>query len=439
MDGDVLYALRRRLFELVSWFRQDAARLTAAQRVRHADPSWAVTVRTTVDAWMNTGATVRPLPVTGLAAADALLELEALDLAAHWLAGHSSVVAPPTRVGSGPDESYLVRLAHPRRPLASVQAGVLAAHLRYHAVIPTTIVTNSATFPVQIKRSPPWTSVPRDRVVLATTSFGDGAFLERGDDGSFVSVATAAQRGHDMVQALTNARACEVDVLVAPELTLPPVIRDTLIAHLQEHDGPSLLVPGSFHERVVLPDGTSCVVHQAMLLDRHGNSLLVHRKIAPFGKLVPGQPSTVEAFAPGNQITAIVTPIGLVAVAICKDFCDDDVQTVWQKVQPEWLLVPAYGDGASAHGAAAARIARMVGTVTVLAHEAMHSARREPDPRRPAQHRSANHSFVHSQAAHVAAAYQEGDDQTPYAPAIHQKSVVLTDGYDILAKLDLPD
>jgi hypothetical protein len=45
------------------------------------------------------------------------------------------------------------------------------------------------------------------------------------------------------------------------------------------------------------------------------------------------------------------------------------VGRVWDQIQPEWLLVPAYGKGASAHETAARRIGRMLGTITILAHE----------------------------------------------------------------------
>jgi hypothetical protein len=45
------------------------------------------------------------------------------------------------------------------------------------------------------------------------------------------------------------------------------------------------------------------------------------------------------------------------------------VGAIWHEIQPDWLLVPAYGPGERPHQAAAARIGRMVGTVTVLAHQ----------------------------------------------------------------------
>jgi hypothetical protein len=45
------------------------------------------------------------------------------------------------------------------------------------------------------------------------------------------------------------------------------------------------------------------------------------------------------------------------------------MEALWDQLQPEWLLVPAFGKGISAHRRAAERISRMCDTVTVLAHQ----------------------------------------------------------------------
>lgn len=101
------------------------------------------------------------------------------------------------------------------------------------------------------------------------------------------------------------------------------------------------------------------------MLDGAGNAVLEHHKLVSYGTLA----DFMEDIQLGDCITVLITPIGTVAIAICKDFCDDHVGAIWHQIQPEWLLVPAYGAGATAHEAAAARIGRMLGTVTVLAHQ----------------------------------------------------------------------
>jgi predicted amidohydrolase len=122
----------------------------------------------------------------------------------------------------------------------------------------------------------------------------------------------------------------------------------------------ALVVPGSFHEQV-----GQRFVHRALAFSGTGNALLEHHKLVAYGSLA----GRVEDIQLGDTVTVLITPIGIIAIAICKDFCDDHVGAVWHEIQPEWLLVPAYGPGERAHQAAAARIGRMVGTVTVLAHQ----------------------------------------------------------------------
>ena len=194
---------------------------------------------------------------------------------------------------------------------------------------------------------------------MATTSFGDQAPI----DFDALSVPTEDERALKLTKAIADAATRGVDLFVAPELTVPPSTRAAVLRALRWATGPqlALLVPGSFHERE-----DDAVFNRAILVDGKGNELATHRKLTRFGRLEEGW---LESIALGDEITVIVTPIGTVAVAICKDFCDDHVGRVWEQLQPEWLLVPAYGRGASAHETAARRIARMVGTVTILAHE----------------------------------------------------------------------
>lgn len=105
--------------------------------------------------------------------------------------------------------------------------------------------------------------------------------------------------------------------------------------------------------------------NRALLVDGKGNALCEHLKLVQFGALE----AWLEAIHLGDEITVLVTPIGTVAIAICKDFCDDHAGQIWQQLQCEWLLVPAYGRGSAAHERAAKQICRMAGTFTVLAHE----------------------------------------------------------------------
>jgi predicted amidohydrolase len=204
---------------------------------------------------------------------------------------------------------------------------------------------------------------------VATTSFDDGGTIEWSGERA-TAICDGSERGSKLWAAIEAAERDGFDVLVAPELTVTPAARRWITRQLRwRGDVPgeppaanplALVAPGSFHEQV-----GARFVHRAILLDGAGNAVLEHHKLVPFGTLA----SFVEDIHPGDSVTLLITPIGTVAIAICKDFCDDHVGAIWHHLQPEWLLVPAYGGGARAHEAAAARIGRMLGTITVLAHQ----------------------------------------------------------------------
>ena len=386
-----LVTLRERLWRLIDWFRREAPRLVAAQRVRFGDRGWAVRVATevqTVVAGGDPAAVTRPLD-DRTAVDAALFALEVLDEAVAILAGKYSVT-PPIRFGAGADEAFLVRLARERKALSRYQAGSITSHLRFHALIPTRVRIRGMSFPIELVQSPPQLcrdAVERGAITVATTSFGDRARLEQDGDGPFTAVATSDQRRHDLLEAILRAAAEGVQVFVAPELTLPPADRDELLDQLRWGDGgkgPDLFVPGTFHEERAGRDGPR-VVHRAMLVNHCGNTQLDHCKIALYGSFDASRGAPVENVAIGDTITALLTPLGIVAVAICKDLCDDRVHEIWEQLEPEWLLVPAYGPGADQHEAAAKKIARTSATVTILAHEPMHSIPDaiDPDPDRP--------------------------------------------------------
>lgn len=366
VGADPLRAMRQRIVELVAWFGEDAGRLPAAQAAWRRDDLWDRRRDAELERWeeaIDRGRAPAFVPLPAAPAA-ALFELECLDLCA-WLAAGNARLAPPEVLGSGDRERYLIRLARERTPHTARQAGLIYTHLRYHAIVPTRIAADPArSYRVRVKAMPHGAprcdhAVARGRVAVATTSFGDHAPI----DWTALTVPTASERADRLGRAIAEAARAGVDILVAPELTVPPSARASIIDTLRWGDGDAqlaLIVPGTFHERVA--DRT---VNRAVLLDGKGNALCEHTKLTMFGELE----GWLEEIAPGDEITVLITPLGTVAIAICKDFCDYHVGRVWETLQPEWLLVPAYGRGASAHEAAAARIARMVGTVTVLAHQ----------------------------------------------------------------------
>ena len=390
VDGrDALRALRARIVELVAWFGDDPDRLTAAQAVWRGDELWNRRVEAEVERWQVLLEEARPLPLAALDVsppAGVLFELECLDLLAWLFAGAPRAPAPRFRKGTR--EYYLVRLARERKPHTARQAGVIYTHLRHHALVPVRVEIDDVRWcdvRIDPASDPIWSSkrwddiCKRSTVRVATTSFGDGAALEW-REGAAVGVTTAGDRAGKLEQAIEDAARGGIDIFVAPELTVPPAERDRVLEALRWASGPelALLVPGSFHERVA--DRT---VNRALLADGKGNTICEHRKLVMFGE----NDGQLETISLGNQVRIVVTPIGTVAIAICKDFCDHWVGQIWQQLQVEWLLVPAYGRGAHAHEEAAARVARMVATVIILAHE----GKRTEDPSKEVK----SNSFVY--------------------------------------------
>lgn len=373
IDGaDPLRALRERIVELVVWFGEDRRRLPEAQEAWRQDELWERRLDDEAARWEQLLDGDKPLPFPALSSASrperALLELECLDRVA-WLFAGSARLAPAELLRRGDREHYLVRLARERTPHAARQAGLIITHLRYHALIPARVEVDPVrSYRVRVeamRHGAPRceAALARGQVTVATTSFGDDAQV----DFSALAVPTADERARKLSRAIAGAAERGVDVMVAPELTLPPAARAQVLHAMRWASGPelALLVPGSFHERT---DGG--VYNRAILVDGKGNEITAARKLTKFGRLEEG---FLESIALGDEITVVITPIGTVAVAICKDFCDDYVGRVWDQIQPEWLLVPAYGKGASAHETAARRIGRLVGTITILAHEGDHS------------------------------------------------------------------
>ena len=156
-------------------------------------------------------------------------------------------------------------------------------------------------------------------------------------------------------------------VVVLPECTVDlagrAAARDWIVQH-PEH--PFLLVvAGTFHEH--LPDGRFST---AELWNHMAEPLLVHRKLRPFGS-ADGMGEDINQ---GNRLTVLSTPIGSVAVLICKDFLDQHpaVSTLLQEVHVEWALVPSYGaeSTVAAHEARAIQLAKVgPGTSCMVANQ----------------------------------------------------------------------
>lgn len=162
-------------------------------------------------------------------------------------------------------------------------------------------------------------------------------------------------------------------VWVAPELTVTPGLRERIGRLLASEPLKQLLiaVPGSFHETA---EGRQ--VNRAAILDGDGAVLTHHEKLTLFSypHAKTGR-QTCECIVAQRRITLLATPIGLVGVAICKDFSDETatglIQAVWNRLAPDWLLVPSMGDESTLrlHHACAESHAGLRGTRTAVANQ----------------------------------------------------------------------
>jgi hypothetical protein len=82
----------------------------------------------------------------------------------------------------------------------------------------------------------------------------------------------------------------------------------------------------------------------------------------------------VEDVKDGGRLEVLMSPIGMLAILICKDFLDlhSSTSTLLQHVPLEWVLVPSYGGDSTlkAHRAKALEVAgKTTGTICLVANQ----------------------------------------------------------------------
>jgi predicted amidohydrolase len=173
------------------------------------------------------------------------------------------------------------------------------------------------------------------------------------------------RRWSSVLHGLREALAAEAAIVVLPELTVCPDLRRMVSDWLDDRPGHPfmLILPGSFHEE---KDGK--VFNIAELFNRFGNPVLHHRKLTRFGNQ-----QKQEGIETGSRIELLDTPIGLIGMPICLDFCEEGepFSSLWGRIGAEWLLVPAFGAAGSiaAHLRRAKELFRKHGTVSVIANQ----------------------------------------------------------------------
>lgn len=164
---------------------------------------------------------------------------------------------------------------------------------------------------------------------------------------------TQVRRAHDptvedaLNEAVETARSAAVDMLLLPELALEAASLDHLKALLRRGQGrsPSLVVVGLCHAD---SDRPPLVWNEAVVLDGAGTELFRHRKLAPFSTGEGGRLDG-ERLDPGGTVTVLATPVGNVAVLICKDLFDARPEPALLAGYVTWLLVPSLSPKTGPH------------------------------------------------------------------------------------------
>lgn len=216
----------------------------------------------------------------------------------------------------------------------------------------------------------------RDSIVVRVSHFVDRArvdWIETEDTFAVTGLTQEAERRQSFMYELDLVRDSGCDIWVAPEYATTQAIVDEVSRALADSPAPALLlaVPGSFAHAT----SQSARRNRATLLNGSGTALLHSDKLTELTiSLPPGDRRLREHIEHPQRVDIIDTPMGLVAVLICKDFCDDAggvVRALWDAIAPDWMLIPAMGDANSlaAHDVAAEHFAKLHGVSVVLVNQ----------------------------------------------------------------------
>ncbi|MGH8563577.1 MAG: hypothetical protein ACREXW_05615 [Gammaproteobacteria bacterium] len=345
--AEVLRALREDqpyhgLLRLWLAFRNNQPRLNrAAMRARRDDSGHQ-------EAYEAVGLDGNHLRLTNLNVRHELAIIAAIDQYL-WLHYDAMGNAPPARLRLD-GEDWLIhrrRIATSQRSRHAAQTGRLQTWCRFHWVLPETI----AGFRIRRVAAPDTLAsaiaalLAAGDLRIAIASFSDGVVpaWETHEPPVLraLTLTDEARRWAGIEEALQSALQAEAHALVLPELSVTPGHVDRVRRWLDGFEAaPMLMVlPGSFHRQ-----GEAGVQNRAELLDGYGQVLIAHGKLTRYGRVE--RPEGIET---GEEIQLLDTPIGLLAIPICLDFCDEahPFNFLWQDLGVEWLLVPAMGDDKS--------------------------------------------------------------------------------------------
>jgi predicted amidohydrolase len=280
--------------------------------------------------------------------------------------------APPCLLSHGKEKYFIYRRvgAYGATPRHAEQTGHLQSRLRHHWIIPARIegikISIKSASAIQTILCAPFEA---DELSVLVCAFPDGVTPKwlplQGNAWISEELTDPETRWASALGAIKEAARQGAHIVVLPELSISPILRRRISEWLDdEADHPFLLVlPGSFHE-----EKEGKVYNTAALFGRSGKEILSHKKLTTFS-----DKDKREGTQTGDSIELLDTPLGLIGIPICLDFCQEGspFNRIWLEIGPEWLLVPAFGGGGSIHGhrRRAESLQRAHGTVSAVANQ----------------------------------------------------------------------
>jgi hypothetical protein len=284
-------------------------------------------------------------------AQDPLALFEALDTHLHQQGRDWSRVIPTLQIEGTP--YALIRRAFPRNTSARSQPPNPGVWCRHHNVIPLAIAVGNSRVDISV--------VPVDRVPpnmvreinCRLSHFNDQVLLLIEEDtlrGSFLATGLSDEnlRRKTLIGEMEQCARDRIHLWVAPELTAPLSLQDEVGRRLAAMNPQDLLlgVPGTFHWQ----DANGNRHNTAQVFNGNGSRLPKQHKLTQFSYRKSDEATSFhEDILASRCITLLNTPLGLVGVAICKDFSDAsavEIKAAWDLIAPDWMLVPSCGDSA---------------------------------------------------------------------------------------------
>ncbi|MBL8446944.1 MAG: hypothetical protein JNJ44_05975 [Zoogloeaceae bacterium] len=260
------------------------------------------------------------------------------------------------------------------------QFGNMDRWLHWHRVVPCEIGGLQVSCPQLPHGYPELLAKPMDCEVLrvAIAQFADGATLQWEQCGErhfrVTGLDDHTKREAAILAVMDSARKADAQILVLPELTVPGAVAARITDRLYDcsadpdHDlAVPLVMLGSFHE----PGESGWRNHGRLVTGIDGTTLLATDKrcAVTFGKSPDDLCEDLNT-AP-VPFSMLMTPIGLLALAICKDFFDGHVAQAIGAIGPDWILVPSMSNSLSPHQDASARLGRLHGSRVLVANQPM--------------------------------------------------------------------